>query len=129
MTRPNTRLSIRIDLANGDNLGSEEIALLEAIQSRGSITGAARSLGISYRCAWLRVDHINKVLCSLTVRSAAGRFKGGGATLTPTGARFVKLYRAIEVRAQSATVAQCNALSRLARSERMRDAAAQGIIK
>jgi molybdate transport system regulatory protein len=125
MTRPNTRLSIRIDL-NGDNLGSEEIALLEAIQSQGSITGAARSLRRSYRWAWLSVDHINQVLYSPAVRSAAGGFKGGGATLTPTGALFVKLYRTNEARAQSAAVAQCNALRRLAHSERMRDAAARG---
>jgi molybdate transport system regulatory protein len=55
------RLSIRIDLENGDNLGSEDVALLEAIRSQGSISGAARSLGISYRCAWLWVDHINEV--------------------------------------------------------------------
>jgi len=126
MTRPNTRLSIRIDLENGDNLGSEEIGLLEAIQSQGSITAAARSLSMSYRCAWLWVDHINHILFSPAVRSAVGGLKGGGATLTPTGVRFVKLYRTIEARAQSAAVAQRNALRQLAHSKRMRDAAARG---
>jgi len=46
------RLSIRIDLANGNRIGSGKIALLEAIGEQGSISGAARLLGISYRGAW-----------------------------------------------------------------------------
>jgi molybdate transport system regulatory protein len=42
-----TRLSIRIDFASGDRIGPGKIALLEAIRSAGSISGAARSLGMS----------------------------------------------------------------------------------
>jgi Arc/MetJ-type ribon-helix-helix transcriptional regulator len=43
-----TRLSVRIDLTSGGHLGSGKIALLEAIQAQKSISGAARSLGMSY---------------------------------------------------------------------------------
>jgi len=48
------RLSIRIDLANGDRIGSGKIALLEAIGEQGSISGAARLLGypIAARGNW-----------------------------------------------------------------------------
>ena len=38
-----TRLSIRIDLENGDRIGPGKIALLEAIRATGSISAAATS--------------------------------------------------------------------------------------
>jgi molybdate transport system regulatory protein len=44
---PDTRLSIRLDLTSGDRIGPGKIALLEAIQATGSISAAARSLGMS----------------------------------------------------------------------------------
>jgi molybdate transport system regulatory protein len=37
-----THLSIRLDLASGGRIGPGKIALLEAIQSTGSISAAAR---------------------------------------------------------------------------------------
>ena len=55
-----THLSIRIDLASGDRIGPGKIALLEAIRSTGSISAAARSIGMSYRRAWLLVEEINR---------------------------------------------------------------------
>ena len=41
-----TELCIRLDLANGNCIGPGKIALLEAIQAKGSITAAARHLGM-----------------------------------------------------------------------------------
>ena len=60
---PDTRLSIRLDLTSGDRIGPGKIALLEAIQEAGSISGAARALGMSYRRAWLLVEEINESPC------------------------------------------------------------------
>ena len=56
------RLSIRIDLASGKRIGPGKIALLEAIRSTGSISAGARSLGMSYRKAWLLVEEVNHAL-------------------------------------------------------------------
>ena len=41
-TMPDTRLDIRLDLTSGDRIRPGKIALLEAIQASGSISGAAR---------------------------------------------------------------------------------------
>ena len=57
-----TELCIRLDLANGNCIGPGKIALLEAIQAKGSITAAARHLGMCYRRAWLLVQDINGAL-------------------------------------------------------------------
>jgi molybdenum-dependent DNA-binding transcriptional regulator ModE len=46
---PHTRLSIRLDCANANRIGPGKIALLEAIEAKGSIVAAARHLGMCYR--------------------------------------------------------------------------------
>ena len=110
-----TRLSIRIDLATGDRLGPGKIALLEAIRDTGSISAAARSLGMSYRRAWLLVEEINKALREPAVAAAMGGRHGGGAIVTPAGVRVVSLYRAIENQARDAAGGEFRAFDKLIR--------------
>jgi molybdate transport system regulatory protein len=54
-----TKLSIRIDLETGAQIGPGKIALLEAIRKTGFITAATRSMNISRMRAWLLVEGIN----------------------------------------------------------------------
>jgi molybdate transport system regulatory protein len=116
-TDVSTQLSVRIDLVNGGHLGSGKIALLEAIQAQKSISGAARSLGITRNCAIVWVRAINNALCGPAVATEGGG--KGGAALTPLGAELVGLYRVIEAQAQAAAIVERGALQRLARSEKM----------
>jgi molybdate transport system regulatory protein len=108
-----TNLTISIVLANGAELGPAKIALLEAIESQGSITSAARSLGISSRTARRALEYINSSLCSPAIATDIGGLKGGGAALTPTGARLVVLYRAIQVRARGDAANELQELDRV----------------
>jgi len=110
-----THLSIRIDLASGDRIGPGKIALLEAIRSTGSISAAARALGMSYRRAWLLVEEINCALREPAVRTETGGLRGGGAVVTPTGERVVGLYRAIESQARAAAAGEFRAIGKLIR--------------
>ena len=110
-----TRLSIRIDLASGDRIGPGKITLLEAIRSTGSISAAARSLGMSYRRAWLLVEEINHTLREPAVTAEPGGAGGGGAVVTPVGERIVSLYRAIESHARAATGGDFRAIGKLIR--------------
>ena len=73
-----THLSIRIDLAAGARIGPGKIALLEAIRATGSISAAARSLGMSYRRAWLLVEDVNRALLAPAVTTETGGRSGGG---------------------------------------------------
>jgi molybdate transport system regulatory protein len=113
-----TRLSIRIDLASGDRIGPGKIALLEAIRSTGSISAAARALGMSYRRAWLLVEELNRALREPAVTAEAGGRRGGGAAVTPVGERVVDLYRAIEAQARSAAGGEFRAIGNLVRREK-----------
>ncbi len=89
-------ISIRIDLAHGGRIGPGKIAVLEEIARAGSISGAARALGMSYRRAWVLVEQLNALFAAPVVDTAAGGSGGGGAVLTAPGQALVACYRAIE---------------------------------
>src|SRR5262245_23356624 len=108
-----TRLSIRLDLSSGDRIGPGKIVLLEAIRSTGSISAAARRLGMSYRRAWLLVEQINDALQEPAVTAAIGGRQGGGAALTPNGERVVELYRSIATIARAAAKEEFRAVRKL----------------
>ena len=109
------RLSIRIDLVNGDRIGPGKIALLEGIRATGSISAAARKLDMSYRRAWLLVEQINAALRAPAVAAATGGRQGGGAALTPTGEQVVALYRTIERAAHASAGKEFRAVDKLIR--------------
>jgi molybdate transport system regulatory protein len=111
-------LSIRIDLSSGSRIGPGKIALLEAIKSTGSISAAARSIGMSYRRAWLLVDEINCALREPAVKAESGGLRGGGAVVTPVGEKIVDLYRAIETQARDAAGGEFRAIGRLVRNDK-----------
>src|SRR5690242_7542929 len=112
-----TRLSIRIDLENGDRIGPGKIALLEAIRSTGSISAAARTLDMSYRRAWLLVEEINHALREPAVAAETGGLHGGGAVVTPAGEQLVGLYRTIESHARTAAGGEFRAIGKLVRAD------------
>jgi len=78
-------------------LGGNRIGLLEAIDRLGSITKAAREVGVSYKTAWEAVDAMNKVAERPLVHREAGGRGGGGTVLTDEGKETVRLYRVLQV--------------------------------
>jgi molybdate transport system regulatory protein len=111
-----TELCIRLDLANGNCIGPGKIALLEAIQAKGSITAAARHLGMCYRRAWLLVQEINGALQQPAVTTTIGGRRGSsGAAVTSAGEEVIKLYHSIERRTHTSARQEFLAIGRLAR--------------
>lgn len=80
----------------GSTLGDDRVLLLERIDRLGSITRAAKAVGISYKTAWDVIDEVNNLSPKpLVVRTAGGR-GGGGTALTDDGKEVVRLYRLVE---------------------------------
>jgi molybdate transport system regulatory protein len=104
------RLTVRIDFGSAGALGPGKIRLLEAIGRTGSISQAGRSLGMSYRRAWLLVDDLNRCFQTPVVATQPGGTRGGGAELTRLGRELIKKYRAIESRAETAAKRQMRGL-------------------
>ncbi|MGI4860749.1 MAG: winged helix-turn-helix domain-containing protein [Janthinobacterium lividum] len=94
-------------------IGPGKVALLEAIRACGSISAAARDLGMSYRRAWLLLDELNRSLATPAAVSGHGGHNRGGCTLTPVGERIVDLYRTIEDKAAASTQAEIASLMAL----------------
>lgn len=94
MKTPHVRL--RIDFGPACAIGPGKIALLEAITQHGSISGAARALGMSYRRAWLLLEEVNVSFEEPATRSSVGGSGGGGVELTDFGRRLIALYRGFE---------------------------------
>ena len=90
---------LRILLGEAIAVGPGKADLLAAIAAGGSISAAARTMGMSYRRAWLLVDELNRVFVGPVVVSETGGRRGGGAVLTVLGQDILRRYRAMEQRA------------------------------
>jgi molybdate transport system regulatory protein len=75
--------------------GLDRIELLAAIGETGSISAAARAVGMSYKGAWDAIDAMNNLADETLVSRATGGKRGGGTTLTPRGQRLVDVFRAM----------------------------------
>ena len=105
------RLTLRIDLGPDEAVGPGKIRLLEAVRDCGSITQAGRSLGMSYRRAWLLIDSMNQCFRRPVVLAKPGGQHGGGASVTEFGLSLIGHYRAIEAKAQAASAKELRALA------------------
>ena len=97
MSLPQARFRILLGAAIA--IGPGKADLLEAIAETGSISAAARAMGMSYRRAWLLVDTMNQSFKQPLVAAETGGKGGGGARITPFGQDVLARYRAIEAKA------------------------------
>lgn len=84
--------------------GPGKADLLKAIQTKGSISQAAKTLSMSYMRAWTLVNIMNNAFRDPLVMVGRGGAKGGEARLTSLGAEVLDLYEAIVKESRRATV-------------------------
>ncbi|ADC72360.1 putative transcriptional regulator, ModE family [Thioalkalivibrio sp. K90mix] len=102
---------LRVLLGEVTAMGPGKAMLLEAIREKGSISAAARSVGMSYRRAWDLVETMNQSFREPMVETAKGGSGGGGAQVTEFGERVLARYREMEARATAAIRAELDAFS------------------
>lgn len=90
---------VRLQIMSGPEgaMGPGKAALLEAIGETGSISGAGRSLDISYRRCWLMVEEVNRCWDQPLIEAQRGG-RGQGARLSARGLEILAAYRALEAR-------------------------------
>ncbi len=106
---PDLRIQVRILPL----IGPGKIQILEAIDRHGSISAAARVLGIAYPNAWKLVDSLNHHFREPLVTRVMGGRRGGGAALTETGRAVLEIFRSVEIRARLLFASDVDALSHL----------------
>lgn len=92
---------LRITVKPGMVLGPGKIELLEAIDRSGSISAAARTMGMSYRRAWLLADALNRMFGRAVISALPGGPGGGGAEVTEFGRTIATAYRRAHARAHA----------------------------
>jgi molybdate transport system regulatory protein len=93
---PRLDIRLRIDFGATSSLGPGKIVLLEQIARTGSLSQAARELGMSYRRAWQLLDDLNHSFNAAVARASVGGVGGGGVELTAFGEELIRAYRAAE---------------------------------
>lgn len=90
------RALIQLHRGPGSRVGAERIELLEAIAREGSISAAARTVGLSYKGAWDAVQALNNLYERPLVLAKPGGRAGGAASVSPTGLALVAAFRRLE---------------------------------
>ncbi|WP_408590497.1 winged helix-turn-helix domain-containing protein [Novosphingobium sp.] len=96
--RPMAAIKLKIQVMCGDAIafGPGKADLLEEIGRAGSISAAARTMGMSYRRAWLLVDVMNRCWTAPLVETSPGSAHGGGARISALGERILRAYRQLQ---------------------------------
>lgn len=91
-------------------MGPGKADLLEAIDRAGSISGAARAMGMSYKRAWDLVETMNRCFRQPLVATATGGSNGGGAHVTDFGHEVLRRYRDMECKANDSVATELHEL-------------------
>jgi molybdate transport system regulatory protein len=93
---PSIKALLQLRKGSDSRVGAERIRLLEVIGERGSISAAARELGLSYKGAWDAVQALNNLFERPLVSAQTGGKSGGAATITSAGRAVVLAFRKVE---------------------------------
>ncbi len=91
--------------ALGHDMADKRIAILREIGAGGSISQAARAVGVSYKAAWQALDTLTNLAGTPLVDRAVGGAGGGGAQLTDAGHQLLAAADAM-AEARSAVLAR-----------------------
>jgi molybdate transport system regulatory protein len=87
------RIRCWIDIDGERFFGPGRAELLQLIVDTGSISKAAKSMGMSYKKAWAMVDELNARGQKPYVITHKGGQKGGGTEVTKTGREVLTAYQ------------------------------------
>src|SRR5439155_16645853 len=91
-------LDVSVSLRRGlaPRIGLERVALIEAVDELGSISAAARRLGLSYKGAWDIVQALNNLFETPLIEAAPGGRTGGSARATERGRAVALAFRRVQ---------------------------------
>lgn len=97
------KIKSRIWIEVGDNVlvGEGRVRLLKQIDATGSLSKAAKSIGMSYKKAWTLIDAVNKSAKEAVVTTSVGGQKGGGTVITPYGKNLIQAFETINAKCWS----------------------------
>lgn len=88
--------TITLKSANTPSVGRDRIRLLQAVAREGSITAGAKAVGLTYKAAWDALDAMANLFGRPLLQTRTGGRAGGGARLTPVGAKIIETFGRLE---------------------------------
>jgi molybdate transport system regulatory protein len=97
-------LNVAVSLKRGGaaRIGLDRVALIEAVAELGSISAAAKRLGLSYKGAWDIVQGLNNLFDTPLIEAAPGGKTGGAAAVTPRGRAVAAGFRRVQAEIDAA---------------------------
>lgn len=92
MTDGALRAALMVQRDGSLRMGADRVRLLEAIRAHGSISAAARAVGLSYKSAWDGVNTMNNLFGRPLVVASPGGRGGGGAAVTAAGLQVIAAF-------------------------------------
>ena len=90
-TAKNPGVRTKLFVAN-ETIGIGKIKLLRLVGETGSISAAARQMGMSYRRAWFLINSMQSGFAEPLLRTERGGKGRGGAILTPLATELISRY-------------------------------------
>lgn len=103
---------LRVTFDDRFYIGPGRADILDLIDQTGSISEAAKRMGMSYKRAWSLVQELNNGFGTPLVLSSRGG-PDQGASLTPAGAEVLYRYRSMQGAARIAIEADFSAIQKL----------------
>lgn len=129
MTTPGDGALLSAELKIAGRLDARFFSLLQALQDTGSINRAARTVGLSYKGAWLLLEQACNLANAPLLHTATGGAGGGGTRLTEAAQALLAAWQDLQaqhrefIRAQETRLAQLPALHGLIRRMSMKTTA------
>ena len=95
MTKADRDPGVRTKLfVANETIGIGKIRLLQLVGETGSISAAARQMGMNYRRAWFLIDSMQSGFADPLLQTERGGKARGGASLTPLATELIHRYEA-----------------------------------
>ena len=100
--RPSLKIKAWLECRGETLVGAGRGRLLAAVDEEGSISAAARKLGLSYATAWHRLDSMGRAMGASLIEPRTGGKGGGGSSLTREGRAVLEALRFMQDRVAEA---------------------------
>jgi molybdate transport system regulatory protein len=93
LTKPGLRTKVFV---REDMIGGGKVKLLRLLAGTGSITAAAKEMGVGYRRAWFLLDTLQRCFAEPLFTTERGGSNAGGAQVTDLGRDLIARHAAHE---------------------------------
>jgi molybdate transport system regulatory protein len=98
--KPGIRLKVYV---REDMVGGGKLDLLKTVGETGSISSAAKTMGLDYKRAWFLLDTLQRCFKDPLFKTNRGGGSSGGTTLTQLGSQLIEKFSNTDIEVKKVT--------------------------